>query len=64
MKSSISKIFSWVLVCAMVLAQLLIPMPLQAQAASAVREADTDPDNQGVFPLVEQGISEAQETVR
>ena len=45
MKSSISKILSWILVCAMVLAQLLIPMPLQAQAASAVREADTDIQN-------------------
>ena len=40
MKKIISKSLCWVLVCAMVLAQFLIPMP--TQAASAVRQADTN----------------------
>ena len=45
MKKIISKTLCWVLVCAMVLAQFLIPMPLQTHAASAVREADTNVQN-------------------
>ena len=43
MKKIISKSLCWVLVCAMVLAQFLIPMP--TQAASAVRQADTNIQN-------------------
>ena len=43
MKKLISKFLCWALICAMVLAQVLIPMP--AQAALPVREADTDIQN-------------------
>ena len=45
MKNIVRKSLCWVLVCAMLLAQLLIPMPLQAQAATAVRPADTEVQN-------------------
>ena len=43
MKKRASKSLCWVLICVMLLAQILIPMP--AEAATAVREADTNIQN-------------------
>ena len=43
MKKLVSKSLCWVLICVMLLAQILIPIP--AEAATAVREADTNIQN-------------------
>ena len=45
MRKRISKSLSWILICAMVLAQILIPMPQPVQAATSVREAATNIQN-------------------
>ena len=47
MRKIACKSFSWILICAMILAQILIPMPQPVQAASSVsmREAATDIQN-------------------
>ena len=45
MRKTVSKSLCWALICVMLLAQILIPMPMPAEAATAVREADTNIQN-------------------